>query len=104
MFNSITDFFRFQLTFLNYLLVDKQVPPHSVMVLSPYLAQCKKLKKAVANLAKKPPYKGRIDLASLHIGSVITSQGNINIVFEKCKKCSIPFLVNRTMYNAMFHI
>ena len=66
--------------FLKYLL-GKIVPPQSVMVLSPYLAQCKKLKEAVAKLASTTPYRNRINLDSIHVGSVVTSQGKHSIFF-----------------------
>ena len=69
--------FEFQMKFLKYLLIDNDVPPQSVMVLSPYLAQCKKLKEAVAKLGNTAPFRNRINLDSIHVGSVITSQGSL---------------------------
>ena len=65
-----------QIKVLSYLVGKRHVSPSNVMVLSPYLAQCKLIKK----MLKKYEEDFSIDI-NCHVGSVVTSQGGFTVLY-----------------------
>jgi len=74
MFNR---FWTFQNSIVKQLITLHDVPPKNIMVLSPYLGQCNRLRKKLKETLKTLARNSFVSIqdGEPHVGSVVTSQG-----------------------------
>lgn len=72
----------FQVELLKYLLDYTDLQEEDIMVLSPYTAQCTRIRRRILE---------ERDLADIHVGSVVTSQGLVTFCTSGINICLVFF-------------